>query len=162
MREADVAIWLRQPTQSDLIQRRLFTVHFHAYASQDYIKRRGAPKETADLEEHRILTFGGPTPSHLLDVHWLTTIGRDARHPRPAALTINNISGLYHAATRGAGIAVLPDYLVDKDAGLVQVLSQLEAPALESYLVYPEELKNVARVQAFRDFLVSKAQRWAY
>jgi len=44
----------------------------------------------------------------------------------------------------------------------VQVLSQLEAPALESYLVYPEELKNVARVQAFRDFLVSKAQRWAY
>lgn len=162
MREADVAIWLRQPTQYDLIQRRLFTVHFHAYASQDYIKRRGAPKETADLEEHRILTFGGPTPSHLLDVHWLTTIGRDARHPRPAALIINNISGLYHAATRGAGIAVLPDYLVDKDAGLVQVLAQLEAPALESYLVYPEELKNVARVQAFRDFLVSKAQRWAY
>ena len=71
-------------------------------------------------------------------------------------------SGLYHAITRGAGIAVLPDYLVDKEAGLVQVLNDMEAPALESYLVYPEELKNVARVQAFRDFLVSKAQRWAY
>ncbi len=162
MREADVAIWLRQPTQSDLIQRRLFTVHFHAYASTDYIKRRGSPKDIADLEEHRILTFGGPTPAHLLDVHWLTTAGRDARHARPAALTINNITGLYHAVSRGAGIAVLPDYLVDKDAGLVQVLSELETPALESYLVYPEELKNVARVQVFRDFLVSKAQRWAH
>ena len=33
MREADVAIRLRQPTQPDLIQRKLFSVHFHAYAS---------------------------------------------------------------------------------------------------------------------------------
>jgi DNA-binding transcriptional LysR family regulator len=162
MREADVAIWLRQPTQGDLIQRRLFTVHFHAYASQDYIKRRGVPKDISELEDHRILTFGGPTPAHLIDVHWLTTIGRDARNARPAALTVNNISALMHAVTRGAGIAVLPDYLVDKDAGLVQVLNDFEAPALESYLVYAEELKNVARVQVFRDFLVSKAQRWAH
>ena len=34
--------------------------------------------------------------------------------------------------------------------------------ALDAYFVYPEELKSVARVQAFRDFLVSKAQRWSY
>src|SRR5262249_59595736 len=36
MREADVAIRLRQPTQPDLIQRNLFALHFHAYASPDY------------------------------------------------------------------------------------------------------------------------------
>ncbi len=35
-------------------------------------------------------------------------------------------------------------------------------PALECYLVYPEEMKNVARVQVFRDFLVSSAQRWEF
>lgn len=162
MREADIAIWLRKPTQSDLIQRKLFTVHFHAYASQDYIKQRGMPKDINDLEEHRILTFGGLTPPHLVNVHWLTTIGRDARNPRSAALTVNNITALSHAVARGSGIAVLPDYLVDKEAGLVQVLGDLDPPSLESYLVYPEELKNVARVQVFRDFLVSKAQRWAY
>ncbi len=62
MREADVAIRLRQPVQGDLIQRRLFTVHFHAYASQDYIKGHGQPKDIAELEEHRILTYGGVTP----------------------------------------------------------------------------------------------------
>ena len=162
MREADVAIWLRQPTQGDLIQRKLFTVHFHAYASQEYIKQRGAPKDISELEEHRILTFGGPTPSHLLDAHWLTTVGREARNPRLAALTVNNITALSHAVARGAGIAVLPDYLVDKEAGLTQVLNDMDTPSLESYLVYPEELKNVARVQVFRDFLVSKAQRWAH
>ncbi len=29
-------------------------------------------------------------------------------------------------------------------------------------MVYAEELKNVARVEAFRDFLVRTAQRWRY
>ncbi|RYG06620.1 MAG: LysR family transcriptional regulator, partial [Burkholderiales bacterium] len=31
-----------------------------------------------------------------------------------------------------------------------------------SYLVYPEEMKSVARVQVFRDFLIQKSQRWTY
>jgi DNA-binding transcriptional LysR family regulator len=33
MRQADCAIRLRAPSQPDLIQRKLFTVHFHVYAS---------------------------------------------------------------------------------------------------------------------------------
>jgi DNA-binding transcriptional LysR family regulator len=162
MREADVAIRLRQPVQGDLIQRRLFTVHFHAYASQDYIKGRGQPKNVSDLEDHRILTYGGITPSYLMDVHWLTTVGRDPKNPRPAALTVNNITALKRATERGIGIAVLPDYLIEADSNLVQVLNVDGMPSLESYLVYPEEMKTVARVQVFRDFLVSKAQRWTY
>ena len=47
-------------------------------------------------------------------------------------------------------------------SSLVQVLRETEMPSLESYLVYAEEMRTVARVQAFRDFLVSKAQRWTY
>jgi hypothetical protein len=35
-------------------------------------------------------------------------------------------------------------------------------PEMDCFLVYTEELKNVARVHAFRDFLVSTAQRWRY
>ena len=46
--------------------------------------------------------------------------------------------------------------------GLVQLFSEEDSPLLEAYFVYPEELKSVARVQAFRDFLVSKAQRWNF
>ncbi|MHB2167721.1 LysR family transcriptional regulator [Alsobacter sp. R-9] len=162
MREADVAIWLRQPQQGDLIQRKLFTVHFHAYASTEYIKGHGAPKELSELEGHRILTYGGVTPSYLVDVHWLTTVGRDPKNPRPAALTVNNITALKRAVERGVGIAVLPDYLVEQESNLVQVLNFNDMPSLDSYLVYPEEMKSVARVQVFRDFLVSKAQRWTY
>ena len=41
-------------------------------------------------------------------------------------------------------------------------MRDIEMPHMESYLVYAEEMRTVARVQAFRDFLVAKAQRWTY
>src|SRR5271169_2727909 len=75
MREADVAIRLRQPTQPDLIQRKLFSVHFHAYASPAYLERFGQPKSIEDLDAHRIVTFGIPVPSYLKDLNWLETAG---------------------------------------------------------------------------------------
>ena len=162
MREADVALRLRRPAQPDLIQRRLFNVHFHAYASHDYIKRFGEPKSLADLESHRLVSFGGDQPSYLMTVHGLATLGRDGQPPRPYHFVVNNIPALRSAVETGAGIGVLPDYAVDGNTKLVQILRDLELPSLESYLVYAEEMRNVARVQAFRDFLVSKAQRWSY
>src|ERR687885_2898998 len=69
MREADVAIRLRQPVQADLVQRRLFTVHFHVYAAPDYLKRHGHPRTLADVDGHRIVTFGRPTPVYLQDIN---------------------------------------------------------------------------------------------
>jgi DNA-binding transcriptional LysR family regulator len=57
---------------------------------------------------------------------------------------------------------MLPDYLVEENGGLVQLFSEADPITLDAFFVYPEELKSVARVQAFRDFLVSKAQRWGF
>ena len=163
MREADVAVRLRRPAQPDLIQRRLFTVHFHVYASADYIKRFGEPKTLEELDNHRIVSFGGEQqPSYLLEVHWLTTAGRGLREPRLCHFVVNNISALRWAVQTGAGIGVLPDYAVDGSSNLVQILRDTDMPSLDSYLVYAEEMRSVARVQAFRDFLVAKAQRWTY
>jgi len=163
MREADVAIRLRQPTQPDLIQRKLFSVHFHAYASPEYLKRFGTPKEFPQLDQHRIVTLGGSiVPAYLQNRNWLLEVARDGKEPRVPQIMISNILGVLRACQRGLGIALLPDYLVEENGGLVQLFGEADTPALEAYFVYPEELKNVARVQAFRDFLVSKAQRWSF
>jgi DNA-binding transcriptional LysR family regulator len=161
MREADVAIRLRQPVQSDLVQRKLFTVHFHAYASPPYLKRNGHPRSPEELDGHRLLTLGGPVPSFYQNLNWLAALGRNGGAPRDVALTINNAMGLRAAVENGAGIATLPDYIAE-GTGLVQLFTDHEAPSLEAYFVYPEELRSVARVQVFRDFLVAKAQRWNY
>jgi DNA-binding transcriptional LysR family regulator len=75
---------------------------------------------------------------------------------------INNVLGLLRACQRGLGIAMLPDYLVDEDGGLVQLFGNVDGVALEAFFVYPGELKSVARIQVFRDFLVANAQRWNF
>src|ERR1700687_6081125 len=82
MREADVAIRLRQPTQPDLIQRKLFSVHFHAYASPDYLKRFGTPRTHEDLDKHRIILLGGNVPAHFSSRRWLLEVGREAKDSR--------------------------------------------------------------------------------
>ncbi len=162
MREADVAIRLRQPTQPDLIQRKLFSMHFHAYASPEYLKRSGTPRAVEDLDRHRSMVLGGNAPNYLQDVHWLAKIGRNGKEPREPWFVINNVLGLRRACQRGLGIAMLPDYLVEEDGGLVQLFGDIDSFAFEAYFVYPEELKSVARIQVFRDFLVAKAQRWSF
>ena len=80
MREADVAIRLRIPTQPDLIQRKLFSVHFHVYASPEYLKRFGTPNKIEDLDNHRILLLGGGNiPTFLQNRNWPLEVGRDSK-----------------------------------------------------------------------------------
>jgi DNA-binding transcriptional LysR family regulator len=161
MREADVAIRLRQPQQPDLIQRKLFSVKFHAYASPEYLKRKGTPRSVEDIDNHPIIMLGGTVPQHLQNRNWLIQVGRDGKPPRIPTLIINNVLGVQRACQEGFGIAMLPDYLIE-DSGLVQLFDEADAIQLDAFFLYPEELKSVARVQVFRDFLVAKAQRWRY
>jgi DNA-binding transcriptional LysR family regulator len=161
MREADVAIRLRQPQQPDLIQRKLFSVKFHAYASPEYLKRKGTPRSVEDIDNHHIIMLGGTVPQHLQNRNWLIQVGREGKPPRVPVLVINNVLGVQRACQEGFGIAMLPDYLIE-DSGLVQLFDESDAIQLDAFFLYPEELKSVARVQVFRDFLVAKAQRWRY
>ncbi len=162
MREADMAIRVREPVQPDLIRRRLFTMHFHAWASTAYLKRHGQPRTLEDLDRHRLLVYGVAAGNYLNNINSLPAAGRDAKNPRPVALTINNITAVRGAVESGVGIAILPDYIVGKDSELVRILPEADMPELECFLVYAEELKNVARVRVFRDFLVANAQRWDF
>jgi Transcriptional regulator len=162
MRQADCAIRLRQPQQSDLIQRRLFTVHLHVYASPAYLARHGEPRSIADFDHHRLITFGEPAPLYLHDVNWLEHAGRPADNPRISHLQINNLAAVKRATVNGAGISMLPDYMVGRNAGLVKLNIDADFPSFDTYFCYAEEMKNSAKLKAFRDFLINKARNWNY
>ena len=66
MREADVALRLREPSQPDLIRRHLFAVHYHLYASAEYLRRHGHPHSLEELAHHRLLAYSA-TPSSFLE-----------------------------------------------------------------------------------------------
>jgi DNA-binding transcriptional LysR family regulator len=153
MREADVAIRFNEPKQPDLIQRHLGSLRVNLYASPEYLKERGLPQTLQDLKNHDVVLFGeGDVP--VTTVHWLADLLHKNEIDTRAILKVNNIYGIYRAVKAGIGIGPLPEYFLQEGRGIVQVLPDLEGPPIEAYFVYPEELRNSARVAVFRDYLV--------
>ncbi len=162
MRVADVAIWAREPQQSDLIRRQLFTMQVHAFASSSYIRKFGAPNSIDDLDRHRLVSFIGNPPAHLTSINGLETLGRENLEPRIPAFRANTVLALKYAIRGGIGLGLIPDYLTEEETDLVPVLRDVHMPRLPVFFVYPEELKTAKKVQVFRDFVVSKARQWKY
>ncbi|MGM0559574.1 MAG: LysR family transcriptional regulator [Pseudomonadota bacterium] len=153
MREADVAIRMSPPRQGDLIQRHLLNVHIQAYAAPAYLKKHGLPQSVEELDKHRLVVYGQDTRPPVPDVNWLLRSGTATGMRRPA-LTVNNIYAIMQAISMGAGIGSLPEYMIQQDSDLVQILPDLEGPRIDAYFVYPEELRGTQRIEVFRDFLL--------
>lgn len=156
MREADCAIRMHPPRQTDLIQRHLMTVRVHVFASPHYLKKHGVPKSTAELDQHRLIVYGEDPRPPFPGVNWLLDAGtRDGARRNPV-LQVNNVYGVLRAVENGVGIAAFPDYMIHESSRIVQILNDVEGPSYEGYFVYPEELRNSKRIAVFRDFLIRK------
>ena len=62
MREADVAIRMKEPSQADLIRRRLMSVRMRLYATPDYLAENGTPETLEDLSDHRLICQNATSP----------------------------------------------------------------------------------------------------
>lgn len=160
MREADVAIRLNRPTQPDLVQRRLMTVHTHIYGSEPYFERHGVPEGIEALERHRLIAYGHDWQPPVPSLNWILEAGMDDGQEgsarRVPSLTVNNVYGMLRACESGLGLASLPDYLGSASSFLQRVLPSFAGPSFTAYFVYPEELRASKRVSIFRDFLLEK------
>jgi len=150
MREADVAIRMKEPSQADLIRKRLMSVHMRLYASPEYLERRGTPAKVEQMSNHRLICQNTSS----------TQVGAGAQFVQmllsyniPSLLTVNNYFGVLQAVIHNLGIGVLPDYLVEDFPNLVRVLPQLESLEVPVFLAYPEELRQSRRISVFRDFV---------
>lgn len=162
MREADVAIRLIPSTQEDLIQRRLFIGGYHLYASHAYIKEHGLPQSLEDLDTHKIVLYGHHTPLPYEMMNWPERIGRKTKPWREPVFRVNSVYGILQAVESGIGLGALPDYITHENNRVVRVLNEIETPHMETYFVYPSELKDSKRVGVFRDFLLRKVKEWKF
>jgi len=156
MREADVAIRMSPPRQPDLIQRPLMTVSTRVYAAEEYLDEKGTPKTPEDLDEHNLIIFGYDAPHPVPTINWLLDAGVQPGLRRRPILRVNNLYGIFRAVRSGLGIAGLPDFMVPAKTNLVRILPELEGPPIQSFFVYPEELRHSKRISVFRDFLLRK------
>ncbi len=158
MRQADVAIWLHEPEQPDLIRRQLTSLPIRAFASTHYVRRFGAPRSLAELDEHRFISYGGAPIAHLSAIRFLETAGLNGKEARQPVLRVNSVVAIKYAIRSGIGIGLIPEYLTEETSELVPVLDDVQLPKLPLIFVYPEELKTAKKIQVLRDFLVTKAR----
>jgi len=153
MREADVAIRMKEPSQADLIRKRLMSVNMRLYATQDYLNEHGNPESPEDLKDHRLIcqstTATQVSASAIFTQQLLTYNVR-------SLLTVNNYFGVLQGLLSNLGIGVLPDYVTEDFPNLVRVLPDMESNDIPVFLAYPEELRHSKRIAAFRDFVTEE------
>ena len=150
MREADVAIRMKEPSQADLIRKRLMSVHMRLYAAPEYLAKHGVPDSIDNLGDHRLIC---QNPSSAQVGAGATLVNELMAHDIQALLTVNNYFGVLQGVLHNLGIGVLPDYLVYDFPNLVRVLPEIESSEVPVFLAYPEELRHSQRIAAFRDFV---------
>jgi DNA-binding transcriptional LysR family regulator len=156
MGEANVAIRMYPSKSPDMVQRSLVSLNSSLYASNDYLRIHGIPKTFEDLKQHRIITLmetGDTSHDHY---SWLVRRAEKADVPLNITFSVNNLMAILRAVKAGMGIAVLPDYLVERARHVSRVLEEVNGDPLDTYLVYPADMKESKRIRAFRHFLQRK------
>ncbi len=153
MREADVAIRMKEPSQADLIRRKLMSVHMRLYATPEYLQEHGEPTELEDLKKHRLICQNVTATQVSAGASLVKEL---MTYDPPSLLTVNNYFGVLQAVRAGLGIGVLPDYVIEDFPLVKRVLLDTESGEIPVYLAYPEELRQSQRIAAFRDFVTEE------
>tara|TARA_Y100001970_G_scaffold279070_1_gene385787 strand:+ start:3892 stop:4782 length:891 start_codon:yes stop_codon:yes gene_type:complete len=161
-RQADIGIFMRRPKQLNYIQKKLIDLHYHIYASTKYLEKNGHPKNLRDLDKHKFISYGRGAPSPVFNPDWALKLGSKDSKKRKPVMKVNSVYGLLLAVQSGVGLAALPDYITVNVPNITKVLPDTEGPLTETHFVYPQSLKNVAKVKAFRNFLFSKVSEWKF
>ena len=153
MREADVAIRMKEPSQADLIRKRLMFVRVRLYATPEYLRQSGAPETIEDMKDHRLICQNPRSPQVAAGLNLVQQL---MTYKIGSTLTVNNYFGVLQAVRNHLGIGVLPDYVTNAFDDVVRVLPEVESVDVPVYLAYPEELRHSKRIDAFRDFVQSE------
>ncbi|WP_417247789.1 LysR family transcriptional regulator [Celeribacter sp.] len=153
MREADVAIRMKEPSQADLIRKRLMNIRMRLFATQTYLDANGMPETMDDLASHRLIC---QNPNSAQVSAGAQLISELTDHSIRSTLYVNNYFGVLQAVLHDLGIGVLPDYLTESAPNLVRVLPEVESGEVPVFLAYPEELRHSKRIAVFRDFITEE------
>lgn len=93
-------------------------------------------------------------------IEWFEAQGLAQKTALPGAM-YDQFSTITQAALHGLGVALMPDYLVERDLAQGRLIALHPTPTEASgayYLVWPTDKSSDPSLQAFRDWLATQAQ----
>ena len=157
----DVAIRVTDQPPPGVVARKLMTVCWIVCAAPAYLREHGTPRTPQELKEHNCLFYSFLESS----IEWRFHSRQGDSKVRVAGnFTANNSEAIREVALKGAGIALLPSFLVNPDLAdgrLKQVLAGHEVAGAVGNDVYALFLPTrylSPKVRAFVDFFVERFQ----
>lgn len=144
-RAADVAIRPARDPDETLVGQRISEIGMAVYAPA------GHPATQGEVPDLAAFDWIAPDASlsYLPLVGWMARHGLEGR----AGYRADSLVGMRDAVRAGGGLAVLPCYLADGDAALARVGPPIAEIASELWLLTHADLRRVARIRAFIDFV---------
>lgn len=145
--ESDIGLQLTPPETRDLRVVKLGRVHAMPFASPDYLARHGHPRGLQDLAGHRLVL----QVSEQIDALGFARLFPGVSQIGLVSIRTNASSTHYWAIAKGAGIGILPTYIVStKTVEPVDVDLHFSQ---DIYLVYHPDLAKIPRVRLVIDWL---------
>ncbi|WP_313296158.1 LysR family transcriptional regulator [Diaphorobacter sp.] len=147
-READIVISLERPTRGSVIVTKLADYTLCLYGQREYLARKPLVAQREDLRHHAFVNY----VDDLLFTKELQFIDQ-LHQPERFAFRSTSISAQYEAVRVGAGLAVLPAFLADRDPILSRVLPQEAEFTRTFWMSMPQEARQQSRIQAVWEFI---------
>jgi DNA-binding transcriptional LysR family regulator len=152
----DIAIRAGELEDSTLMARKFISAGGGMWASPQYIKRKGTPKNPSELEQHDCLLF-----SELFGNALQLTDGKEHVSIKiRGRLSADDLETLRVFVTAGEGIGMLPTFLCEDPAhrgSLVRVLPKWSWEGGSFSLVYPAQRFVSPKVQAFLELATGRS-----
>lgn len=155
--ESDLALRLGPIADPDLVARRLGEIGWALYGAPAYFRRKPPLADAEALAGHELIGYDSElaaTPA----ARWIDD------HAGPATIVMRSreMLDMLSAARSGAGLALMPCFMADRDDGLVRAAPDVLV-SRELWLVYRRESRRSPAVQRVCDFVVQvvdEVQPW--
>ena len=149
MREAELSVRITQPSQHDLVIRRVGSLAFGLYASSSYLKQHGDLNADEGCANHNLIR-------QLNDVEsgpqfgWLADLTSRAR----VVFQTSSHEAAVLAAAQGSGLACLARFRADREEVLVRLSPPTEPPTASIWLTVHKDNRDTARIRTVMTHII--------
>ena len=153
----DLSVRITSRLGATEIARRIGSSQLQAVASPAYLAEHGTPRHPSELIHHECLSYTTTAESKQT---WSFEIdGVLTAYPIRPRIHSNNGEALNDAVERGLGIALQPDFIIERSLQsdkVVTILSEFPLPELGIYAMLPSNRQVPHRVRVLMDLLADQ------
>jgi DNA-binding transcriptional LysR family regulator len=152
-RQADIAVRIPRPTDSNLVCRKLGEFGVTVYASRRYLASRGKPKPGMGLRGHSLISFTITPPELGVPFH-----GESLEGTQVAMRTTSGFAQV-KAVAEGIGISELACCLADDHPELERVWPDVRPTMRPIWMVTHQDLRRAAKIRLVSNAIVEAFER---